>query len=247
MSLMELFYGNCRQVLGKIESTQSESIRAAAKLIADSVISGGTWHIYDTGHLLNQEAIGRAGGLMLAAPLSFGMNVNNPVGWRGRKPGASSDVELAMRTIELALDRSEVAEGDALTIGSVSGKTVNPVEVALAAKRRGVKVIGITSIAYSQKLVSEHPSGKRLFEVADVTIDNCSEPADACVPVAELPDKICPTSGIAAAYINWALTAQIVENLIAAGKTPHVYRSINLPDGREHNEKMLAEFRQAGF
>ena len=46
-----------------------------------------------------------------------------------------------------------------------------PVEMALEGKRRGNKVIGITSLDHSQSVSSRAPSGKRLFEVCDVTLD----------------------------------------------------------------------------
>src|SRR5258707_2796785 len=39
------------------------------------------------------------------------------------------------------------------------------------------------SLAHTQHVGSRHPSGKRLFEIADVVIDNCGVFGDASLPL----------------------------------------------------------------
>ena len=68
-----------REVLARIEQTQLDSIDRAAELVAESALAGGVWHLHDTGHLVSQELVHRAGGLMLVAPLTYSFGVNNPV------------------------------------------------------------------------------------------------------------------------------------------------------------------------
>lgn len=73
-----------------------------------------------------------------------------------------------------ALRASGALPGDVMIIGSVSGKTMNVIDLAIEAKKFGLKIIALTSMAYSAQVKSEHSSGKRLFECADIVLDNCA-------------------------------------------------------------------------
>ncbi len=235
-----------RGVLDKIEKTQLAAIDAAGELIAESVANGGVLHLHDTGHLVQQEAVHRAGGLLLVTPLQYSFGVHNagPAAGRRGKPAQRPDRVLGLA--EHVLDASNVRGGDVLVFGSVSGRNARDIELALEAKRRGVKLIAVTSVAYSSAQESTHPSGKRLFECADVVIDNCGIVGDAALDVEGLDTRFGPTSGIAAAAIIWMLGAAVVEKLLARGLKPHVYKSVNLEGGAEFNAQAEAEFRETG-
>jgi uncharacterized phosphosugar-binding protein len=45
----------------------------------------------------------------------------------------------------------------------------------------------------------------------------------------------------------WALTAGIVERLVARGLEPSIYTSINLPDGPAAVEQVEAAYRRKGY
>jgi uncharacterized phosphosugar-binding protein len=100
-----------------------------------------------------------------------------------------------------------------LFVGSVSGKTASVVELALQAHLHGLTVIALTAPAYSSKLESEHPSGKRLYEVADLVLDNHAPYGAALLEVEGLDYPICPSSGIGAAVTLWAVV-RIVEEML---------------------------------
>ncbi|MBE3575753.1 MAG: sugar isomerase domain-containing protein [Firmicutes bacterium] len=236
-----------RKLLDQIDRTQYDAIRKAAAAVADCLMAGGCFHLLDTGHMLMTEAVGRAGGLMLVAPVKVDVTVENPTRPR---PGVGKKrvyLDEIAGLPEFILARSNIVSGDVFLISSVSGKNVLPVELALRAQAMGVKVIGLTSVAYSKALTPEHPSGKRLCEVADIVIDNCGVVGDAVVRVEGMDAPICPTSGITAAYIWWQLEAEIVEALRARGVTPHVYLSNHVPGADEYNRKALSEFAEAGI
>ena len=55
------------------------------------------------------------------------------------------------------------------------------VGLALAAKESGHKVIAVTSLEHTNRVQPKHPSGKRLSEVADVTIDNLAPYGDSSI------------------------------------------------------------------
>jgi len=245
-SLAQAYLGAVRQVLDRIEHTQMDAIAQAADMIVDSLLNDGVVHLHDTGHLVQREAVHRAGGLLLLTALEYGFSVHNAGPATTRRHSEAVRPDRVLGLAELALDNSKVRPGDVLIFGSVSGRNARDVALALAAKARGVKLVAITSVAHSLAEESTHPSRKRLFEVADVTIDNCGIVGDAALEVESLDARFGPTSGIAAAAIVWMLSAAVIERLVAAGKKPHVYKTVNLADGAEFNRRAEEEFKETG-
>lgn len=244
--LANRFFELLRPLIDEIERTQLDAIDRAAEMIVASVTNGGCVHLYDTGHVLEREAVGRAGGLFMITPLSLQANVNNPARPRPGPAPSPSEAEIA-GWVSYALTTSKVRAGDVLIVGSVSGRRPLPMEVAIQARRRGAKVIALTSLTYSNAAPVEHSSGKRLHDVADLVIDNVGVVGDALVEVPELEQRICPGSGITAAVIIWALTAQVVERLMARGLKPSVWTSVNLPSAADVNNRMRREYEAKGY
>jgi uncharacterized phosphosugar-binding protein len=60
---------------------------------------------------------------------------------------------------------------------SNSGINALPLEVALAAKEAGLRVVAVTSPAHSKDVEPRRSSGQRLFELADVTSTRTCRPA----------------------------------------------------------------------
>lgn len=240
----ERYYEEIKKILDCIIETQSENITSGAKLISDALINGGAIYLYDHGgHSLQYEGIGRAGGPMFLQPLTFNLNINIPI-HPLRVPKETREI---YEIVDVVLKNSPLKVGDVIIIGSVSGRNPLPVELAIKAKEFGIKTIGITSITYSKAFSSRHPSGKRLFEVVDVAIDNCGVIGDAILEVEKLPVKICPTSGISGIFILWLLIADVIELLLEKGIRPHIYKSINFDDAKEFNEKELSEYKKTGI
>jgi uncharacterized phosphosugar-binding protein len=242
--LKDQFFRSLNRLIQKVEETQSANIEKAAQVIADAMAAGNCIHIYDTGHMLDSELINRAGGLTAFRALRVRFEVDNDVRRRPQDREKDRSMEGWMRYV---LKQSKLQPGDVLVVGSVSGKTVNPVDLALAAKEMGAYVIGMTSVAYSSQLKSDHSSGKRLFEVVDLVLDNCAPPLDAMVEVPGNDVSICPASGIAAATIMWAIEAQVVDNLLKKNLKPSILKSINNPGSAEYNEAVYQNYQQTGY
>jgi uncharacterized phosphosugar-binding protein len=247
--LAERYFVEMKNVLEAIEQTQKEPIRAAAEAIVESVVNGGVWHLFDTGHILMFEAVGRAGGLMMVTPIHSEIRVAHPVRPRPLPPNPEPFFMDQIADLpRYILGQAKVQAGDVILIGSVSGINVMSVEMACLARERGIKTIALTSVGASKRFQSKHPSGKRLFEMADLVIDNCVPYGDALVEVEELGgQKICPASGIAASYINWALQAEVVEQLVARGLKPSAYVSNHLPDAGKLNAAARARYEEQGY
>jgi uncharacterized phosphosugar-binding protein len=227
-------------------AAQPGPIIQAARLCVNSLVQGGTIHVFDSGHMVSRELIYRAGGLAAFNALSFSLNVDNPVRTRSSlplPPGSS----LSFAYIQHIFETNQLRQGDVLIVGSVSGKTANVVELAVQARLHGLTVIALTSLAYSSRLESEHPSGKRLYEAADFVLDNHAPYGDAMLEVEGLEYPICPASGVGAAAVLWAVTAGIVEEMLERGLKPTVYPSVNRPEGRALVSQAEAEALRKGF
>lgn len=241
--LKDTYFQKVDELFTKIRSTQSTAIDAAARLIADSVQAGGCVHVFDTGHLLNSELIYRAGGPALVRAFKYNLNVEDAV-----RPRPDQGRNRSMEGLAAyALRASNVKSGDVMIIGSVSGKTVNVIDLALEARAMGVKVIAMTSVEYSTRLKSDHASGKRLMELGDVLLDNCAPFGDAMMEVDGLEAPICPASGMAAAYIMWAVIAQLADELLKDGQWMSVYKSVNYPGNAEYNDQLKERHNKTGL
>lgn len=104
-------------------------------------------------------------------------------------------------------------------------------------------MIAITSLHHAQAVASRHISGKRLFEVADLVIDNGGEAGDGALTFPSLAAKVGPTSLVAGAFIINSIVCGVVERFIANGLTPPIYLSANLPGGDEHNCRLEAKYK----
>ncbi|MDI4648016.1 sugar isomerase domain-containing protein [Cohnella hashimotonis] len=241
--LKQVYFQKINELIQRVEQTQSRVIDQASAIIADAVERGSGLHVFDTGHMLDSELIDRAGGLYSFKRLSMKFEIDNDVRKRPEDGEKDRSLEGLMR---YALKSSNVQPGDVLVIGSVSGKTVFPVDLAFEARQLGVTVIALTSLTYSRLLKSDHSTGKRLFELADLAIDNCAPALDAMIEVPDMDAPICPASGISSAVIMWAIEARTVQLLLERGIKPTVLKSINNPGSDKFNETQMLRYQETG-
>jgi len=227
------------EFLKRIEETQQGNIEAAAERISQAIIEGHNLYAFGCSHssLPVQDIFYRAGGLMLVNPI-FGPGLTLDV----RPPTFTSSMERLEGYGALLLERVPIKEGDVLIVVSVSGRNAVPIEMARAAKERGVIVIAVTSMEYTTQVSSRHSSGRKMYEFADVVLDNQAPRGDAILELAGVPQKFCPVSGITSTAILHALMAETVEKLVAKGFTPPVYLAANVEGGQEWNARLLKEY-----
>jgi uncharacterized phosphosugar-binding protein len=252
MSTKILHYiSNLQEKINQLASGNIEALDKAAEICAEALATKKVIHIYDTGHIISHEMIKRAGGLAAYSHLSFDGSLDNPNLWREKNLDTSLSPEDILETehalIKWLFGQRTLQRGDVLIIGSVSGLGMRLVELALEAQAHGMHVIAMTSVGYSSQLVSKHPSGKHLYEVAEIILDNQADYGDAFFSIPGIDCKICPSSGITAAVLMWSLTVGIVERLIIRGLQPSIYESVNLPDGPALVEKVEKEYQKRGI
>lgn len=214
---------------------------AAIDLITGAIRAGGVAYAFGTGHseAFAMEVAGRAGGLIPTKKVALrdlALLGDLPIAdLRGGNLERNPDI--ADRLFELA----QVGPHDVVLIASNSGVNGSIVGFALAAKRAGNPVIAVTSIDHTTRVEPKHASGHRLKDIADVVIDNLAPYGDAAITVgADVP--VGAVSSITAAFIAQALTIGVTERFIAAGETPPLYLSANIPGGDEHNAALEEQY-----
>ena len=143
---------------------------------------------------------------------------------------------------EIFMKEVDIRKEDVVFIISNSGRNPLPLEIALQAKERGAKVVAVTSVQASRKLSSKHPCGKRLFEIADVVIDNQAPDGDASIALEGLDTKICGMSSITTAVALQAVVLEAAKMLLAEGIAPPVFKSQNIDGGPEYNQALIGKY-----
>ena len=234
-----------RDLLGQIEETQSEAIEEAAGIIADAVIAGN--NLFATGVVHSalpvQDIFYRGGGFMLVNIIW----VPALSSLEERPPTFTTQLEHLEGFGRLAFERAPTQAGDVLILVSTSGRNPVTIEMGMAAQEAGLKVIGVTSMAYNNAVSSRHSSGKMIYETMDVVLDNLSAPGDAALELPGMKQRFCPTSGVGSTAILQALMAETIDQLAARGYDPPVYMPANLDGGAEYNDRKLAEVKDRIF
>ena len=235
------FLSEIEELVSGVGRGQQEAKSRAAELLFTSITNGGVIQAFGCGHseALAMEIAGRAGGLVPTNRIAL----RDIVLYGGEPLEALADpaiergTEIAHKLYQLA----PVKPDDAFVIASNSGINGAVVEMALLVKERGHPLIAITSAQHSARVTSRHPSGRKLGDIADVTLDNGAPYGDAALP---LPGggAVGAVSSITAALLAQQIVIEVVARLLAAGDTPPVYLSDNVPGGKEHNAQLEARY-----
>ncbi|MBE5819201.1 MAG: sugar isomerase domain-containing protein [Clostridiales bacterium] len=231
--LLERYRKAIDDLFKKVDETQTENINKAGKLIADSVANGGCVFLSSICHSTEMDLIYRGGGPIFYKHFSYNLKVESEQRKRDNKPDLSGENE------RFALKMADMRPGDVLVVGSVSGRSLNIVNLAFEAVKMGINVIAFTSMEYATQVDAVHPSGKKLYEIATITLDNCAPAAEAMLDVDGIEAKFGAASGIASDYILWSITSVAVEALLEKGITPGILKSANFPGGNDYNKSVI--------
>ncbi len=244
--LVDRYFEAMDKVLAKSRKVNRETLEKVGEAIAESVSKGGQVFIYDSGHLVTQEMLYRAGGALYFKKFEYSFSVKTEPQPRARDsaPAIAVTERDILRT---AFAHSDVRPGDIFIVGSVSGNSVGVVDMCLTAKEAGCTLVTITSCEASGRLAPKHPCGKRLFELGDYVLDNCAPYGDAMLEVEGVEEKCFPASGIGAAYTLWAMMACATESLVKRDISPTMLRSANVPGGLDHLQTQHERYQKLGY
>lgn len=232
-------------LMAKIQHTQRENIEKAAGLVAESLAQRGGWFVMDTDQMLHHEVVRRAGGMVGITPFKYELNVSSDLGHRNEPLPPGKVAALESQTVHLVLEKSKLKKGDVLLINSNAGNAINIIAVALQAQERGIHTIGLASKLQLDYCEAEHPSKRKLDQVTECFIDNCSGAGDAVIPVTD-NERMCPLSGLGSCYIFWAIQAHAVKLLEEKDLKPTIYRSVH-SGGMEFMLEQEAACRERGL
>jgi uncharacterized phosphosugar-binding protein len=134
---------------------------------------------------------------------------------------------------------------DTMWIFSHTGINNVNIDVALRAKEQGLKLV-VTGSA-EEVGAPRHPSGKTLFELADVVIDTKVPGGDAAVPLRDHFDNVGPVSTMAFVTVVWMTITTVAEILADRGVKLFIHPSHNIPGdttARERLDAALAEYKR---
>ena len=232
------YFQHVETISKRVLDTQYDRIIEAANSFSESIKNGNTIHVFGASHagIIAEELFYRTGGLAVINPIL------NPTLMLNTRPVTLTSQMERLNGFGKEIFQSTAAKaGDRILMNSVSGRNSVSVDIALAAKERGLTTIGLTNMTYSSKVSSRHSSGKNLYEVVDIVIDNCGDFEDSSMLLEGMDQKIGPTSTAIGALIVNAIVIATVDNLIKAGITPPVFHSANVDGGDEFNKKVLEE------
>ncbi|MGH9459261.1 MAG: sugar isomerase domain-containing protein [Thermoanaerobaculia bacterium] len=235
------------KVLDTIWATQSDTIRKAAKAMAESVERGGLVHLFGSGHsvLPVQDVFPRYGSFPVFRPLMdarlMWQNVIGSGGARGllwleRREGYA----------EVLFENEPIREGDVMVVFSHGGLNAVGIEVAMEARKRGLTVVAVTSMDNQRVREATHSSGKKLSEVADIVIDNCVPARDSLVDVDGWKAPVAAGSTVAFTTIAMSIVAEVASELAKRGIKPPVFVSPNVEGiPADNNLQVFAAYEKA--
>ena len=233
---------NAHEIMSTIEETQLENIRKAATIMADSIEKGRWVHTWGCGHatIPCEEMYPRIGGIvgfhpLCELPLTFFTQIIGQMGihqflYLERLEGYAQQI---MKNYEFSTD-------DCLWIFSHTGINAVNIDMALEAKKRGMKVIAFGSAANTGDKPGRHSSGKNLFQIADVVVDSCVPLQDASVTTEKQFDKIGPLSTLGVVTLRRTTRCTVVEILEQRGVKIYINPSHNVPGDTTAQERLDA-------
>jgi len=234
------------EIVQKIAATQLPAIEKAAQICSNSIAQDGLVFCWGGGHsrMSVEEMFPRIGSYpgfypMVELALTF---YTNFIGADGMSQ--SFFLERQEKYAEAILPNYEFGPHDAMICFSSTGINGLVIEMALQAKARGLPVIAVTSLEHARSTISRHSSGKKLYEVADVTIDNCTPAGDAVIQLEGLKYKVSPTSTLGAVAVVNALKSRTAELMLARGVEPVVLTSPHFADQPQEAEDQLQRVYQ---
>ncbi|MBP8944018.1 MAG: sugar isomerase domain-containing protein, partial [Saprospiraceae bacterium] len=240
---------NALEIMSRIEETQMEQIHQAAVIMADSIEAGRWVHTFGCGHatIPVEEMYPRIGGFvgfhpMVELPLTFFTRITGEMG-----------VHQFVFLERVEGYGVEIMKGytfdprDTMWIFSHSGINNVNIDIALEAKKKGMKVIAYGSAAAAKGKVSRHSSGKTIFDIADLVVDTCAPVGDASVPLKNHIDKVGPVSTMAFITTVWMTVVTVAEILAERGVKLYIHPSHNVPGdetAKERLEDALSEYKR---
>jgi len=240
---------NARAVIDRIEDTQMDNIHQAAEAMAVTIESERWVHTFGCGHatLPIEEMYPRIGGFvgfhpMIELPLTFFTRITGEMGvhqfvFLERVEGYGTEIMKGYN-----FDKRDI-----MWLFSHSGINNVNIDIALEARKKGMKVIVFGSAAEAKGKKTRHSCGLTIFQLADIVVDTCVPLEDATVILKHHRDKIGPVSTMAFTTCVWMTITTVAEILADKGVRLYIHPSHNVPGDKTAKirlDEALAEYKR---
>jgi len=237
------YLNRIQEILDRIKTNEIGKIKKAAEILAESIEKEGRVYMFGSGHSVIPvlDMFPRYGSFVgffpLYDPRLMWFNVIGPGGarellWLEKQQGYA----------KIFLQSYPLEPIDCMLVFSHGGLNTVPIEIALEAKEKGLKVICVSSLENAKIAQKTHPSGKILPDIADIAIDNCVPPEDALVDVGRI-EKVAAGSTVAAVSIAMSLVAEVGAILAKKDRLPHTFVSPNVKGvDKSHLQKVYQTY-----
>ena len=244
MNAIDKYYLRINEIMNTVFSAEHENIERAAEVIAEANRTHHSIFAFGCNHagLITLELFYRTGGMVTVNPVRApGMMLEiSP-------PTMTSEMERMEGYGKIIFDNLTTREGDVIIIHSVSGRNAVTVDMAKAAREKGLTVIVVTNMNTATTVTSRHSSGKMLHDYASILIDNHGDRGDATLKLDGFEQRIASSSTVVGAAILNAVIARACEMLLAEGIDPPVFMSGNMDGGDAYNKAVIAEHKDNIF
>ena len=226
------YFEKVTQLIRAISEAETKNIEKAAEWVSEVIIADQIIHAFGSGHshIIGMELFTRAGGLANVNTILDDLVLSSG----GARRGAA--IERVSGLADILWDKYKISSSDIMIIISNGGRNAMPIEMAMRAKKEGLKVIAITSLTQSKSYPSRHSSGKQLYEIADLVIDNHVPSGDGLME--EQGKLIGPASSIAGMLLVNTITTEAMKIAAGKGTALPIYHSQNI-DGYSNEELYL--------
>ena len=244
MSIIDQYYTRVSEILDEAFAAERENVEAAAQVLARANEEHRSIFAFGCNHagLITLELFYRTGGMVTVNPI--------------RAPGMMLEISPITMTSQMErmpdygriiLEGEPIKAGDVLIIHSVSGRNAVTIDMAEAAREKGMTVIVVTNMNTATSVTSRHPSGKMLHDFASILIDNHGDKGDAAIQLEGFAQKLASTSTVVGAALLNAVTARASELLWERGIEPPVFMSGNIDGGDAYNKAVIAAHKDNIF
>ena len=221
-------------LINKMSIEQKDQLVSAANIVADVIKNDGIIHTIGTGHsqMIGMEMFGRASNLANVNAIMDDMVLMASGARRSAK------MEQISGLAEILWNKYQFNKGDVLIVVSNSGRNALPLEMAMKAKQKGLSTIAITSLEQSKKYPSRHSGGKKLYQIADLVIDNCVPSGDGVIAINDL--LIGPASSVLGMIIVNIISTEAIKINLDRGVDVSVFQSQNIDEA--DNEALYQKY-----
>ena len=219
MAFIDTYFKEVEQRFAVMKQ-EREPLEQAARLLFEAEKEHHTIYTFGSGHshMIGQDIYARAGGYAKVYPINeieMTLATHPTKSTTLERTASYADVLDAIYTIEA---------GDVLLVTSNSGRNPLVIEYTMRAREKGARIIVITSLSHSKTIASRHESGLRLFELADVILDNHAPYGDATTPIDEAT-SMGPVSTLTGCFLAQCVMGRFVELLKEHGMEAPVFAS----------------------